>query len=116
VPWAARRGREGVEVISLHFEYPDDPAHARQLIGHFARRHGIKWPLLLAGRPSRQSIATALGGRGDIHSLPSTIILGRDGRVRHVHTGLADEKTGEVTASKQTEFDALISRLLAEAA
>ena len=116
VTWAKRRAREGVEVISLHFEYPDDPARARQLIGHFARRHGITWPLLLAGRPSRRDIAAALGGRGDIHSLPSLLLIGRNGRVAHVQGGLADERTGDIPASAIAAFDAVVDRLLAEGA
>jgi peroxiredoxin len=113
VPWAARRKADGVEVISLQFEYPDDPAHARLRIAAYANRLGISWPLLLAGRPSRRDIAAALGGRGDIHQLPSHILIGRDGRVAHVQGSLADEATGEVSPAAIAMLDAQVNALLA---
>jgi peroxiredoxin len=112
VPWAARRKADGVEIISLHFEYPDDPAHARLRIDAYANRQGITWPLLLAGQPSRRDIAAALGGRGDIHQLPSHILIGRDGRVAHVQGSLADEATGEVSPAAIIAFEAQVNALV----
>ncbi|WP_439533257.1 TlpA disulfide reductase family protein [Polymorphobacter sp.] len=114
VPWAARRQPQGVAVIGLHFEYPDDPAKAGALVDGFARRYGIGWPLLLAGKPSRAGVAAALGGRGAITSLPTTLIIGRDGRVRHVHAGWTDKISGAMSADAQGALDTVVDRLLAE--
>jgi peroxiredoxin len=116
VPWAARRKAEGVEIIGLHFEYPPDPQKAGALIDRFAQRHAIPWPLLLAGQPSRAGVAAALNGLGGITSLPSTLLIGRDGRVRHLHAGWADKQSGEVTASAAATLNAQVDRLLTEPA
>jgi peroxiredoxin len=116
VPWAAKRARDDLAVIGLHFEYPDDPKAARALIDGFARRYRIPWPLLLAGKPTSRSVAAALGGRGAVKSLPTTILIGRDGRVRDVHSGWDEKGADSVPAAAQAAFEAKVDRLLAEPA
>jgi hypothetical protein len=45
---------------------------------------------------------------------PTTIYLGRDGRVRSVHAGFASPATGEEYVRLKSEIQALVERLLAE--
>jgi hypothetical protein len=47
---------------------------------------------------------------------PSTIFIGRDGRVREVHVGWAGPATGPLNAKAKRDFDATVTRLLREPA
>ncbi|PZN93119.1 MAG: hypothetical protein DCF31_13720 [Alphaproteobacteria bacterium] len=113
-PYAARRQREGLEVIALQFEYGDDQARASQLIDSFKARYKLPYPLLLAGQPTPESTKAALGALGPVKVYPSTIFIGRDGRVREMHIGWAGPATGALNARAKADFDAIVTRLLRE--
>ncbi len=115
-PYAARRQKEGLEVIGLHFEYGDDAARAFRLIDNYQARYKLPYPLLLAGQPTLESTKTALGALGPVKVYPSTIFIGRDGLVREVHVGWAGPATGSLNVEAKREFDAMVSRLLREKA
>jgi peroxiredoxin len=57
-----------------------------------AERMGLKFPLLLDGDKK-------VGKLYELSSMPSTVVIDRDGRVRHVHLGYQDGL--EVTYDKQ---------------
>lgn len=115
-PYAARRQKEGLEVIGLHFEYGTDAARAFRQISSFGKRYGLAYPLLLAGEPTPESTKAALGALGPVKVYPSTIFIGRDGRVREVHVGWAGPATGSLNAKAKREFDETVTRLLRERA
>ena len=111
-----KRQREGLEVIGLQFEYGDDPARAFRQIDSFKARYKLPYPLLLAGQPTPESTRAALGSLGPVKVYPSTIFIGRDGRVREVHVGWAGPATGALNVKAKRDFDATVTRLLREKA
>jgi peroxiredoxin len=115
-PYAAQHKAEGLEVIGLHFEYGDDQARSFRLIDNYKARYRLPYPLLLAGQPTPESTASALGALGPVKVYPSTIFVGRDGRVREVHVGWAGPATGPLNAEAKRDFDAIVTRLLKEPA
>jgi peroxiredoxin len=96
---ARAQAPRGLEIIGLHFEFGDDPAHAFRQIDSFKARYGIGYPLLLAGQPTPESTKTALGALGPVKVYPSTICIGREGRVREVHIGRAGPAIGSSAIS-----------------
>jgi len=116
VPYAKRRQKEGLELIGLQFEYGTDPVRAFRQVNSFAKRYGITYPLLLAGEPTPESSKAALGPLGPVKVYPSTIFVGRDGRVREVHVGWAGPATGKLHDAAKKEFDETVSKLLRERA
>lgn len=115
-PYAAAHKKAGLEVISLNFEYGDDQARAFRQMDSFAKRYKLAYPHLLAGQPTPESSAKALGALGPIKVYPSTIFVGRDGRVREVHVGWAGPATGALNAKVKKDFDIYVRKLLAEKA
>ncbi len=115
-PYAAQHKAAGLEVIGLHFEYGDDQARSFRLIDNYKARYRLPYPLLLAGQPTPESTAKALGSIGPVRVYPSTIFVGRDGRVREVHVGWAGPATGALNAKVKRDFDATVTRLLREPA
>ncbi|MBC7522785.1 MAG: TlpA family protein disulfide reductase [Sandarakinorhabdus sp.] len=115
-PYAAQRAREGLEVIGMQFEYGDDQARAFKQMNSFQARYRLPYPLVLAGQPTPESTKAALGALGPVKVYPSTIFIGRDGKVREVHVGWAGPATGALNVKAKRDFDTVVTRLLREKA
>jgi thiol-disulfide isomerase/thioredoxin len=103
---------QGLEIVGLMFEVDDNPALARPHVETFIRRYGIQYPMLLAG--TTDNIAQRIPQLVNFGAYPTTIYLGRDGRVRSVHAGFASPATGEEHVRLKSEIRGLVERLLAE--
>lgn len=115
-PYYERRKKDGLEVISLNFEYGDNQARAFRQMDSFVRRYKLTYPHLLAGQPTPESTIKALGALGPVKVYPSTIFIGRDGKVREVHVGWAGPATGALNEKAKRDFDRYVSQLLREKA
>ena len=88
------------------------PEAVRPRVRAFIKRYGIRFPILVAGTTD-QAVAT-LPQLVNFGVYPTTLILGRDGRVRQVHAGFSSAATGEAHLQLKRETRELIARLLAE--
>jgi thiol-disulfide isomerase/thioredoxin len=108
----------GLEIVGLMFENDPDPKSYRPRVQSFIKRYTIQYPMLYAGttNPTPQSkvIAEALPQLINFGAYPTSIYLGRDGRVRSVHAGFASPATGEEHVRLKKELRELAERLLAE--
>ena len=103
---------QGLEIVGLMFEADADPALARPRVQTFVRRYGIPYPMLLAGTPD--DINQKIPQLVNFGAYPTTIYLGRDGRVRSVHAGFASQATGQEYVRLKGEVRGIVQRLLAE--
>src|SRR6185295_3015762 len=104
----------GLEIVGLSFENDASPARARPRMLSFIKRYGIAYPMLLAGTPDQ--LKQKLPQLVNFGAYPTSIYLGRDGRVRSVHAGFASPATGEEHVRLKKELRAIVEQLLAEAA
>ena len=108
----------GLEIVGLMFENDPDPKIARPRVQSFIKRYGAQYPMLIAGTtqatPTSKTIAEALPQLVNFGAYPTTIILGRDGRVRSVHAGFPSAATGEEHTRYKQEVRETLERLLAE--
>src|SRR5262249_24022925 len=104
----------GLEVVGLMFENDADPALARPRVQSFIKKHTVRYQMLLAG--TTQNIAEKMPQIVNFGAYPTTIYLGRDGKVRSIHAGFASPATGEEHTRLKTELRELVQRLLAEPA
>jgi len=102
----------GLEVVGLFFENDADPAVVRPRILSFITRYEVPFPILVSG--TTNDAPAKLSQLVNFSVFPTTIVLGRDGQVRSVHTGFASAATGEAHARLTREQRALVERLLAE--
>ncbi len=101
----------GLEVVALSFEEGEqlkNPTRLREFIRHF----GIDYTVLLVGEP--EQLESKLPLATNLNSFPTTIFLGRDGRVAGVHTGFASRATGRFYDEQAKEMETLIEQLLAK--
>jgi thiol-disulfide isomerase/thioredoxin len=109
-----RRYREkGLSIVGLAFELTGEFERDREQVLRFAARHGITFPLLLAGTADKQEATLAFGGLEAVRAFPTTVFLGGDGRVRAVHSGYAGPATGREHEELRARFELLIDELLA---
>ncbi len=102
----------GLVIVGLFFEQYPELAEARPHVQAFIRRYGIRYPMLVAGTPDQA--AKKLSQLVNFGVFPTSIFLGRDGRVRAVHAGFASAATGEEHIRRENEDTSLIQQLLAE--
>jgi thiol-disulfide isomerase/thioredoxin len=108
----------GLEIVGLMFENDPDIKVTRPRVVSFIKRYGVQYPMLLAGTmqpsPTTKTIAEALPQLVNFGAYPTTIVLGRDGRVRNVHAGFPSAATGAEHTRHKREVRQLLERLLAE--
>ena len=107
----ARYHAQGLEVIALAFEYTGDPQRDGKQLRLFAEEHGLHYPLLLAG--STDDDAKKLPQLVNFGAYPTTIFIGRDGLVKHIHTGFEGKATGERFTRLKEQIESLVKELLA---
>src|SRR5207248_10765679 len=102
----------------LMFENDPDATVSKPRIQSFVKKYGIQYPMLLAGTtnpsPTTKTIAEALPQIVNFGAYPTTIFLGRDGRVRSVHAGFASPAAGDEHTRLKQELRELTEKLLAE--
>ena len=107
---------KGLEIVGLFFENDANLAVARPRVLSFIRRHAVEFPILVPGTNRDDDGAKKLPQLVNFAVYPTTVILGRDGRVSRVHAGFASAATGDEHLQLKRELRDLIERLLKEPA
>ncbi len=102
---------KGLEVVALSFEEGDQLRNPTRLHA-FVKEYGITYTVLLAGDP--EEVHQKIPQAENLDSWPTTFFLGRDGRVRAVHTGFAGLVTGKFNTTQAEDVDQLVKNLLSE--
>jgi thiol-disulfide isomerase/thioredoxin len=102
----------GLEVVGLSFELDPDLAHSKPRVETFIKRYSVGFPMLIPGTPDE--VAEKLPQLVNFGVYPTTVFLGRDGRVRSVHAGFAGAATGEENVRLEREERELVERLVSE--
>ena len=103
----------GLEVVTLSFEEADQLANPTRLRA-FIDQYGLGYTVLLAGVPD--DVEAKVPQAVNLNAFPTTFLLGRDGRVRAVHTGFPSPGSGEFYSKAERHITEQVERLLAERA
>jgi len=109
-----RYRERGLSIVALAYELTGDFERDADQVEIFARRHGVTYPMLVAGTADKGDATSALGVLDRVRSYPTTIFLSGDGRVRAIHSGFAGPATGHEHEALRREFEGLIEELLSE--
>jgi thiol-disulfide isomerase/thioredoxin len=104
----------GLEVVGLAYEVTGDTATDARQVRRYRDKFGITFPLLLAGINDTEAAAETLPQLHGFTSFPTTLFLGRDGRIRRVYAGFYGPATGAQHTRQLQEYEREIERLLAE--
>lgn len=105
-------GPQGLEIVSLSFEYTDDVERNRRQVRRFVERFGTRHPILLAGTtkgaPASPAILLLQGWEG----YPTTLFLDRSHRIVKIHSGFDGPATGDRFAKGKKEIEGVVEMLL----
>jgi len=108
----------GLAIVVLMFENDPDPKVSGKRVQAFVKRYNAQYPFLFAGTmqetPTSKTIVDALPQLVNFGAYPTTLMLGRDGRVRNVHAGFPSAAAGAEHTRHKQEVREQIERLLAE--
>jgi thiol-disulfide isomerase/thioredoxin len=102
----------GLEVVGLAFEVTGDTAADGKQVRRYRDKFRIPFLLLLAGVNDVEAAAAVLPQLRGFTSFPTTVFLGRDGKVRRVHAGFYGPATGRQHQRLIKEFEGEIEALL----
>jgi len=105
---------QGLEIVGLNFEANGSLDDDKPRIESFIKEFSVPYPVLDAGAIGE--VPNKLPQIQDFGAYPTTIYLGRDGRVVSIHAGFASTATGEAHSELQQEVVALVERLLEQRA
>ena len=103
---------QGLDIVGFCFEYSDDPTYAP--LKAFVRKYAIAYPMLLAGPPGK--LGDAVPQVEHIGAYPTSIYIGRDGRIKAVHTGFPSIGSGEELTRVKKEVKDIVEEMLADKA
>lgn len=111
-PWYEKNKQRGIEVISLQYERQTDAAYVKKTFDRFRKQFGIEYTLLLGGVADKQAVVASLPALQNFLSFPTTLFVGRDGKVKKIHTGFTGPATGSHYADFIKEFNEEVDQLL----
>jgi len=104
---------QGLEIVLLAFEEAGQLANPVRLKA-FLKQYDITYPVLLVGEP--KDLSAKLPQFEDLYAFPTSIYIGRDGRVRGTHAGFSGKATGALYTQTTAEITGTVERLLVEKA
>lgn len=114
--WDRKYHGQGLEIVGLAYELTGKSARDREMVERFAKRHNIHYTLLLAGVSDKAKASATLPDITRVLAFPTSIFVGRDGKVRKIYSGFAGPGTGKHYDELRTEIESLIAAMLREGA
>ncbi len=113
-PWYQVNHDRGVEILGLAYEAKDDFDYAKQRVMKMKEKLGVDYDMLIAGTKDKKAAAATLPMLNHVLSYPTTIFIGKDGKVKKIHTGFTGPGTGPYYEAFVKEFNTTIDELLEE--
>ncbi|NDK56645.1 TlpA family protein disulfide reductase [Pontibacter sp. BT213] len=113
-PYYSKNKDRGLEIIGLGFERSPEFEKAAPRLQKMKERMNVNYDLAVAGISDKEAAAKALPALNHVLSFPTTIYIGRDGKVRKIHTGFSGPGTGKYYEEWVADFNKTMDQLLAE--
>lgn len=110
--WYPKNKDRGVEIIGLAYEQKEDFDYASGRVKKLKEKLGIPYDIVIAGTNTNAS--ETLPALNRVIAFPTTIFVGKDGLVKHIHTGFSGPGTGIYYQQQQERFNEIINQLINE--
>lgn len=112
--WYDNNKARGVEILGLAFERKPDLTYATERVTKMKTKWGVNYDFVIAGVDDKLKAAGALPALNTIVAFPTNIFIGKDGKVKHIHTGFEGPGTGVYHERWKQRFNEIINELLSE--
>jgi peroxiredoxin len=113
-PWYDANKDRGVEILGLAYERKPDFEYASNRISIMKKKLHVNYDFVIAGVNDKEKAAETLPALNHIISFPTTIFIGKDGIVKHIHTGFSGPGTGIYYDQFKDRFNKIVNELLSE--
>jgi len=110
----ARYHDQGLAVVGIAYEIAADTAIDARSVRTFRDKLGLPWPLLLAGLPDAATQQATQPQLANFVAYPTTLFIGRDGKIKRIHAGFYGPATGEAHTALLADFAREVEALLAD--
>lgn len=114
VPWYEKNKNRGVEILGLAYERKPDFAYASERVKKMKAKLNVGYDVLIAGESDNAKALETLPQLNQFPGWPMTIFVGKDGKVKHIHTGFSGPGTGIYYEEHVQRFNKIVAELLAE--
>jgi thiol-disulfide isomerase/thioredoxin len=112
--WYHENHERGVEILGLAYERKDDFDYASGRVRKMKEKLGVPYDFVIAGTNDKEKAAETLPMLNKVIAFPTTIFIGRDGKVKHIRTGFEGPGTGIYYGQFKERFNQIVNELLAE--
>jgi peroxiredoxin len=112
--WYVQNKDRGVEILGLAYERKADFAYASERVKKMQSKWNVPYDFVIAGVNDKEKATETLPGLSRLMSFPTMIFIGRDGKVKHIHTGFSGPGTGIYYEQFKERFNQIVNELLAE--
>jgi thiol-disulfide isomerase/thioredoxin len=112
--WYSENHQKGVEIIGLAFEAKPGFEYASKRVGKMKEKLGVPYDLAIGGTKDKKEASKKFPMLNEITSFPTTIFIGKDGKVKKIHTGFSGPGTGKYYQEFVNSFNQTVEDLIAE--
>jgi thiol-disulfide isomerase/thioredoxin len=113
-PWYTENKERGVEIIGLAYERKPDFAYASARVKKMIDKLDVSYDFVVAGTDDKEKASQTLPMLNRVVAFPTTIFIGKDGKVKKIHTGFSGPGTGVYFEQFKEQFNQTINELLVE--
>jgi thiol-disulfide isomerase/thioredoxin len=113
-PWYDKNKQRGVEIIGLAYERKDDFNYASDRVKRMIDKFDVQYDFVIAGVNDKEKASATLPMLNRVVAFPTTIFIGKDGKVKKIETGFSGPGTGVYYDQFVEHFNETVNRLLSE--
>ena len=112
--WYKQNHERGVEILGLAYERKDDFDYAMGRVKKMKEKLNVPYNFVVAGTNDKEKASKSLPMLNKVIAFPTTIFIGKDGKVKHIRTGFEGPGTGIYYDQFKERFNQIVNELLAE--
>jgi thiol-disulfide isomerase/thioredoxin len=112
--WYDENKDRGVVIVGLAYERKDDFNYASTRVKKMMEKWDVNYQFLIAGVNDKEKASATLPALNKILAFPTTIFVGKDGKVKHIRTGFEGPGTGIYHERFKERFNEMVNELVAE--
>lgn len=111
-PWYRQNNARGVEILGLAYERKDDFNYAKSRIEKMKAKLDVPYDFVVAGVNDKDKASESLPALSKVLAFPTTIFVGKDGKVKYIHTGFEGPGTGAHYERFKQRFNEIVNELI----